>query len=68
MIINLRNKNETYLLKNTINENNGIFPIDMKDIEILDQILLKIFTINRKEPERDYDYLDKFFKKLGLKY
>ena len=68
MIINLRNKNETYLLKNTINENNGIFPIDMKDIEILDQILLKIFTINRKEPERDYDYLDKFFKRLGLKY
>ena len=68
IIINLRNKNETYLLKNTINENNGIFPIDMKDIEILDQILLKIFTINRKEPERDYDYLDKFFKKLGLKY
>ena len=68
MIINLRNKNETYLLKNTINENNGIFPIDFNDIEIIDQILLKIFTINRKETEKDFDYLDKFFKKLGLKY
>ena len=68
MILNYRNKKKSYLLKNTINENNGIFPIDLKDVEILDKILLKIFIINRKETENDFDYLDIFFEKLGLNY
>ena len=68
MILNYRNKKKSYLLKNTINENNGIFPIDLKDVEILDKILLKIFIINRKETENDFDYLDIFFSKLGLNY
>ena len=68
MILNYRNKKKSYLLKNTINENNGIFPIDLKDVEILDKILLKIFIINRKETENDFDYLDIFFEKLGLNH
>ena len=68
MILNYRNKKKSYLLKNTINENNGIFPIDLKDVEILDKILLKIFIINRKETENDFDYLDIFFSKLGLNH
>ena len=68
MILNYRNKKKSYLLKNTINENNGIFPIDLKDVEILDKILLKIFIINRKEIENDFNYLDIFFEKLGLNY
>lgn len=68
MILNYRNKKKSYLLKNTINENNGIFPIDLKDVEILDKILLKIFIINRKETENDFNYLDIFFEKLGLNY
>ena len=68
MIINFRNNNEKYLLKNTINENYAIFPIELGDIDILDKILLKIFIINKKESENDYDYLDKLLKKLGFKY
>ena len=68
MILNYRNKKKSYLLKNTINENNGIFPIDLKDVEILDKILLKIFVVNRKETENDFDYLDIFFSKLGLNH
>ena len=68
MIINLRNNKEDYLLKNTINENSGIFPIDYAEVDFLDKILLKILIINRKETENDYDYLDRLIKKAGLKY
>jgi hypothetical protein len=45
MLINLRNKKEDYLLKNTINENNGIFPVDYAEVDFLDKILLKILLI-----------------------
>ena len=68
MLINLRNKKEDYLLKNTINENNGIFPVDYAQVDFLDKILLKILLINRKEVENDYDYLDRLIKTVGLKY
>ena len=68
LIINLRNKKESYILKNTINENSAIYPIDISDIDYLEKILLKILIINRKEDENDYDYLDKIIKKVGLTY
>ena len=68
LIITLRNNNEKYLLKNTINENYAIFPIELNDIDNLDKILLKIYIINRKESENEYDYLDKLLKKLGFNY
>ena len=68
LLINLRDKKEDYFLKNTINENRNVFPVDYSEMDFLDKILLKILIINRKEEKNDYTYLDKLMKKVGLKY
>ena len=68
LLINLRNDGEKYLLKNTIHENSGIFPIDFEDIEYLDKIVLKILLISRKTEKNDFDYLDNLLLKAGLTY
>lgn len=68
LLINYRNNKNEYLLKNTIAENNAIYPIDINDINNIEKILLKIYIIDRKEEINDYDYLDRLLKKVGLKY
>ena len=69
LLINLRNSKEDYILKNTLSENSAIFPVDYAEIDFLDKILLKILIINRKEgEEKDFDYLDRLIKKVGLNY
>ena len=71
LIIDLRNKNETYLLEKTLEENKINFPIEIEDIDILDKILLKIYILSRNSIKTLKDnphYLEIIFEKIGLKF
>ena len=72
LIMNYRKNKERYLLEKTLKENKVNIPIDIKDVNRLDKILLKIFLTTKKGlniyKENEINYLDVIFEKLGFKY
>ena len=72
IILNYRNNKEKYLLEKTLKENKVNLPIDLRDVNILDKILLKIYLLSKKRmllyKENNIDFLDIIFNKLGFKF
>ena len=72
MILKYRNNKEKYLLEKTLKENKVNIPIDLRDVNILDKILLKIYLLSKKRmllyKENNIDFLDIIFNKLGFKF
>ena len=72
IILKYRNNKEKYLLEKTLKENKVNIPIDLRDVNILDKILLKIYLLSKKRmllyKENNIDFLDIIFNKLGFKF
>ena len=68
LLINYRNKNEFYLCSETIKKNNAIFPVDEKDLPILEKILLKIYLFDYDIEINNDDLLEVFVQNAGLDY
>ena len=49
IILKYRNNKEKYLLEKTLKENKVNIPIDLRDVNILDKILLKIYLLSKKK-------------------
>ena len=70
LILKYKRNKEDYLLSITLEENKINFPIELKDVDILDKILLKIYLLsknNLKILKDNPNYIEVIFDKLGLK-
>ena len=69
LISGLKKKNEIYLIEKIISENYIDFPIQKEDLNILDDIVLKIFLLKEKNKyNKKGDWIENVFEKLKLKY
>ena len=69
LISGLKNKNEIYLIEKIISENYIDFPIQKEDLNILDDIVLKIFLLKENNKyNKKGDWIENVFEKLKLKY
>ena len=70
LVLNLKKKDEKYLLEKTLEENKINFPIDLEDIYILDKILVKIYLLSKNNIESlkgKLNYIEIILDKVGLK-
>ena len=65
LLMNYKKQNELRLLEKTIKENYHIFPIELKDLNILEKIYLKVLIIRHEEKYSD-EPIENIVKKVGL--
>ena len=65
LLMNYKKQNELRLLEKTIKENYHIFPIELKDLNILEKIYLKVLIIRHEEKYSD-EHIENIVKKVGL--
>ena len=65
LLMNYKKQNELHLLEKTIKENYHIFPIELKDLNILEKIYLKVLIIKHEEKYSD-EPIENIVKKVGL--
>ena len=68
LLINYRNNKEYFLCSETIKKNSAIFPVNEKDLPILEKILLKIYLFDYEIEINNDDLLEVFVHNAGLDY